>query len=155
MQCLHCHSKDTRVIDTRQGARAFSIKRRRVCNSCGFRFSTTEIPIREEIMVRKRDGRLEEFDRQKIQGSLQAALKKGSFQEKCVETLVDEILAVLLENGKKQLDSTEIGVAVLKKLKQLDELAYLRYLSVHQTFSNLEDFRKKVFNGGGTCGDPV
>ncbi|MDR1438301.1 MAG: hypothetical protein LBI69_04575 [Puniceicoccales bacterium] len=133
----------------------FSIRRRRICNACGFRFSTVEFPVREEIMVRKRSGRLEEFDREKIHASFQMALKRGSFQRQQIDALVDEITATLSIKEKKSVDSSTIGMAVLQKLKNLDELAYLRYLSVHQTFSNLEDFRKQVFQSEESCDDTI
>jgi transcriptional repressor NrdR len=145
MQCPRCRFEDTRVIDTRVGSDGTSIKRRRLCNHCGFRFSTLETPIREEITVEKRDGRVEEFDRQKITASLHAALKKGDHRREQIEELVDEIMGWLLCNGKKRLTSTEIGAAVLETLKSFDELAYLRYITVHQSFANLEDFKNQIF----------
>jgi transcriptional repressor NrdR len=144
VQCLRCRFEDTRVIDTRLGGDGFSIKRRRVCNSCGFRFSTLETPVREEITVEKRDGRIEEFDRQKIFTSLRAALKKGDHQRERMETLVNNVVARLLNGGRKRLTSAEIGTVVLDVLKNFDELAYLRYLTVHQSFINLEDFKAQI-----------
>jgi transcriptional repressor NrdR len=148
MQCPKCRSEDVRVIDTRGGADAFSIKRRRLCGCCGFRFSTIEKLMREEVTVKKRDGHMEEFDRQKIVDSLRAALKKGAYSQERVEALVDEILDNLLTDGKKCLLSAEIGVAVLGVLRGFDELAYLRYLTVHQSFINLEDFKNRILSQG-------
>lgn len=144
MQCLRCRFEDTRVIDTRMGVDGFSIKRRRVCNRCGFRFSTLETPVREEITVEKRDGRIEEFDRQKIASSLRAALKKGDHQRERVEALVDSVVAQLLGDGQKRLTSAKIGTVVLEVLKNFDELAYLRYLTVYQSFANLDDFKNQI-----------
>jgi transcriptional repressor NrdR len=126
------------------GGDGFSIKRRRVCNRCGFRFSTMETPVREEIIVEKRDGRIEEFDRQKIAASLRAALKKGDHQRERVEALVDSVVTQLLDSGRKRLASAEIGTVVLDVLKNFDELAYLRYLTVYQSFANLEDLKNQI-----------
>jgi transcriptional repressor NrdR len=103
-----------------------------------------ETPVREEITVEKRDGRIEEFDRQNIATRLRAALKKGDHQRERVEALVDDVVARLLNGGQKRLASARIGAVVLDVLKNFDELAYLRYLTVYQSFANLDDFKNQI-----------
>lgn len=144
MRCPKCHNDDTRVLDTRPGGDTFSIKRRRCCTACGFRFSTMELPIHEDVMVEKRDGRVEEFDREKIRSSLQSALKKGSFHREQIEPLVDDIIKHLLQGGRTRITSGEIGHWALEVLKKIDHLAYVRYLSVHQTFKDLNEFFTEI-----------
>jgi transcriptional repressor NrdR len=120
------------------------VKRRRQCAACGFRFSTVEQPVREEVSVQKRNGSVEEFDRQKIVSSVRCALKKGNRRQEEVEELVEGILKSLLSEKEKCISSERIGEEVLRSLQRFDELAYVRYLSVHRTFANLEEFRKRI-----------
>ncbi|MDR3317174.1 MAG: transcriptional regulator NrdR [Puniceicoccales bacterium] len=143
MLCPKCQHEDTRVLDTR-AADVHSVRRRRQCAACGLRFSTLERSVREEVTVEKRDGRVEEFDRQKIVASLQCALKKGNRRREEVEALAEEIFAHLLAPKPRQLTSQRIGEEVLRRLKTFDELAYARYLSVHQTFASLEEFQRRI-----------
>jgi transcriptional repressor NrdR len=143
MHCPQCKHDDTRVLDTRTPD-AQSIKRRRQCAACGFRFSTLEKPVREDVSVEKRDGRIEEFDRHKIEASLQCALKKGYKRRDVVDALTDEVANNLLSKKHQRLTSTQIGEEVMRCLKNFDEFAYARYLSVHRTFENLEEFRKRI-----------
>lgn len=154
MRCPQCLHDDTRVLDTRTPDEQ-SVKRRRQCAACGFRFSTMERPVREEIFVQKRSGRVEEFDRQKITASVQCALKKGAGRRAEVDALVDEIIAALFVGRPKLLTSEQIGDEVLRRLHKFDELAYVRYLSVHRTFENLGEFQKKIALEAKTDGDVV
>ena len=143
MKCPKCLHDDTRVLDTRTPDER-SVKRRRQCQLCGFRFSTMERPVREEISVRKRSGLVEEFDREKISASVQCALKKGAGRRAEVDALVDEIIAALFTDKPKYLRSEQIGEEVLRCLHRFDEMAYVRYLSVHRTFKNLGELQKKI-----------
>ncbi|MDR2577121.1 MAG: transcriptional regulator NrdR [Puniceicoccales bacterium] len=154
MHCPQCQHDDTRVLDTRS-QEAQAIKRRRQCAACGFRFSTLEKPIREDVSVEKRDGRIEEFDRQKIAASLQCALKKGYRQRDVVDALADQIVSKLLATKPQRLTSTQIGEEVMRCLKDFDALAYVRYLSVHRTFADLDEFRKRIGNEEKKHGDVV
>ncbi|MDR0678764.1 MAG: hypothetical protein LBF24_00730 [Puniceicoccales bacterium] len=126
-----------------------TVKRRRQCSSCGFRFSTVERPVREEISVLKRSGKVEEFDRQKISTSVQCALKKGNRRREEVEALVEVILQNLFKEKSKCLSSEKIGEEVLRCLQRFDKLAYVRYLSVHRTFADLEEFQRQIGEGHG------
>jgi transcriptional repressor NrdR len=143
------------VLDTRTGTGAIpgAVKRRRQCLSCGFRFSTLEVPVREEITVLKRDGSLEEFDRQKIVAGLQCALKKGNRRREEVEALADRVVRQLLAPRPVQLTAEEIGNAVMGCLRDYDPLAYARFLSVHRSFADLEEFQKTL--GQISHGNPV
>jgi transcriptional repressor NrdR len=144
MRCPRCREEDTRVLDTRPGPESPSVKRRRQCPGCGLRFSTLETPMREEVMVEKRSGNVEEFDRQKIVASLQCALKKGNRRREEVEALVDEIVRTLMLSRPGRLTSAQIGNEVMRCLLRVDQLAYARYLSVHRTFANLSDFQRRI-----------
>lgn len=143
MRCPRCQHEDTRVLDTRMPEPQI-VKRRRQCSLCGFRFSTVERPVPEEISVLKRSGKVEEFDRQKITASVQCALKKGNRRREEVEALVEEILQNLFAEKSKCLSSEEIGEEVLRCLRRFDRLAYVRYLSVHKTFADLGEFQRKI-----------
>lgn len=146
MHCPRCQDPDTRVAETRLGADPFAIRRRRICSQCGFRFSTLEVPIKEELSVQKRDGRIEEFDREKIIASLQHALKKGHHRRQEIETIAEKIISQLVGEGKTRLLSKDVGQLVLQQLKTIDEFAYIRYLTLHQTFANLEELRNRISN---------
>jgi transcriptional repressor NrdR len=137
-------------LDTRTGVGAIphAVKRRRQCLVCGFRFSTLEVPVREEITVRKRDGSVEEFDRQKIVASLQCALKKGNRRRDEVDSLAEKVVGLLLAAKPVQLTSEEIGKEVMRCLQGYDPLAYARFLSVHKSFVNLEEFQKTLSTHG-------
>ncbi|MDR0340293.1 MAG: hypothetical protein LBH53_01895 [Puniceicoccales bacterium] len=148
MRCPHCQHEDARVLDTRM-PEPQTVKRRRQCSSCGFRFSTMERPVREEISVLKRSGRMEEFDRQKISASVQCALKKGNRRLEEVEALVEEILQNLFAEKPKCLSSQKIGEEVLRSLRRFDRLAYARYLSVHRTFADLKEFQRQIGESHG------
>ncbi|MDR1436015.1 MAG: hypothetical protein LBI39_02305 [Puniceicoccales bacterium] len=154
MRCPQCSGSDTRVLDTRTPDER-TVKRRRQCATCGFRFSTAERPVREEIFVRKRCGGVEEFDRQKIAASVQCALKKGPCRKAEVDALVDEIIAKLLAENPKCVSTDRIGDEVLRALRRFDEMAYVRYLSVHRAFANLSDFRENILGGVENDGDTV
>lgn len=147
MKCPKCSGEETRVLDTRTGNDGTSIRRRRYCSLCGLRFSTLEMPIREEVSVVKRDGRVEEFDRAKIKMSLQKALKKEALLQEKIGPILESITRDLLKDGKTCIQSREIGQAVLDHLRKNDYFAYIRYLTVHQSFSSLEEFRSKISNG--------
>lgn len=147
MKCPKCSSEETRVLDTRPGNDGTSIRRRRYCGICGLRFSTLEMPIREEVSVIKRDGRMEEFDRAKIKMSLQKALKKEALLQEKIEPLLESITRAVLKDGKTSIHSRDIGQIVLDHLKENDYFAYIRYLSIHQTFNSLEEFHSQISNG--------
>src|SRR6058998_4183945 len=139
MRCPKCGSRDDKVIDSRQSRDSSSIRRRRQCLKCGFRFTTYEEIERSDLRVIKRDRTHEPFDRRKLAGSIAKAFEKRSTSLLTLEQLVDEIVHDL-ETGGREVQSTDIGAKVLEKLRGIDEVAYLRYASVHRRFEDVDQF---------------
>jgi transcriptional repressor NrdR len=147
MQCPKCHKETTSVIDSRD-VDLRVIRRRRECDSCGFRFTTYE-RIEPTLTVLKRDGSFEPYNRQKIANGIRLACHRCSITDETVEQTVDRIEAKLMEEGPAPVPSKKIGQLVIKELKQLDEVAYLRFISVFKEFKNAQSFSKelaKLFN---------
>jgi len=132
MRCPKCGSRDDKVIDSRQSRDSSSIRRRRECLSCGYRFTTYEEIERSDLRVVKRDRTHEPFDRRKLAGKRSTSLVT-------LEQVVDEIVHDL-ETGGREVQSADIGARVLEKLRGIDEVAYLRYASVHRRFEDVDQF---------------
>src|SRR5437879_11677036 len=139
MRCPKCGSRDDKVIDSRQSRDSSSIRRRRQCLSCGYRFTTYEEIERSDLRVVKRDRTHEPFDRRKLAGSIAKAFEKRSTSLVTLEQVVDEVVHDL-ETGGREVQSSAIGAKVLEKLRGIDEVAYLRYASVHQHFQDVDEF---------------
>jgi len=139
MRCPKCGSRDDKVIDSRQSRDNSSIRRRRECLKCGYRFTTYEEIERSDLRVIKRDRTPEPFDRRKLAGSIAKAFEKRSTSLLTLEQLVDEIVHDLETSGR-EVQSSAIGAKVLEKLRGLDEVAYLRYASVHRRFEDVDQF---------------
>ena len=143
MRCPKCGSRDDKVIDSRQSRDSSSIRRRRECLECGYRFTTYEEIERSDLRVIKRDRTHEPFDRRKLAASIAKALEKRSASLLTVEQMVDDIVHELETSGR-EVTSSDIGGRVLDKLRAIDEVAYLRYASVHQRFQNPDEFVEAV-----------
>jgi transcriptional repressor NrdR len=140
MRCPKCGSRDDKVIDSRQSRDSSSIRRRRECLKCGYRFTTYEEVERSDLRVIKRDRRTHEpFDRRKLAASIAKAFEKRSTSLLTLEQMVDEIIHELETSGR-EVDSVQIGAKVLEKLRDVDEVAYLRYASVHRRFEDVDQF---------------
>ncbi|MFN2474771.1 MAG: transcriptional regulator NrdR [Chthoniobacterales bacterium] len=139
MRCPKCGFRDDKVIDSRQSRDSSSIRRRRVCLQCSYRFTTYEEIERSELRVVKRDRTHEQFDRRKLVTSLAKACEKRPISLVVLEQAVDEIVHELETSGREVL-STAIGTKVLEKLKDIDDVAYLRYASVHRRFEEVDEF---------------
>lgn len=140
MRCPKCGSRDDKVIDSRQSRDSSSIRRRRQCLSCGYRFTTYEEIERSDLRVIKRDRRTHEpFDRRKLAGSIAKAFEKRSTSLLTLEQIVDDVVHELETSGR-EVHSSAIGAKVLEKLRGIDEVAYLRYASVHQQFEDVDQF---------------
>ena len=139
MRCPKCGFRDDKVIDSRQSRDSSSIRRRRVCLQCSYRFTTYEEIERSELRVIKRDRTHEQFDRRKLVSSLAKACEKRPISIVTLEQAVDEIVHELETSGR-EVQSTTIGAKVLEKLKDIDEVAYLRYASVHRRFEGVDQF---------------
>ena len=143
MRCPKCGSKDDKVIDSRQSRDSSSIRRRRVCLACKYRFTTYEQIERSDLRVIKRDRTHEPFDRRKLVSSLAKACEKRSIGLVTLEQTVDDIVHELETSGR-EISSAAIGVKVLEKLREIDEVAYLRYASVHRRFEDVDQFVDEI-----------
>jgi transcriptional repressor NrdR len=139
MRCPKCGSRDDKVIDSRQSRDGSSIRRRRQCLKCKYRYTTYEEIERSDLRVVKRDRRHEPFDRRKLAGSIAKAFEKRSTSLLTLEEMVDEIVHELETSGR-EVPSSVIGAKVLEKLRAIDEVAYLRYASVYQRFQDVDEF---------------
>ena len=143
MRCPKCGFRDDKVIDSRQSRDSSSIRRRRVCLQCSYRFTTYEEIERSELRVIKRDRTHEQFDRRKLVASMAKACEKRPISIVTLEQAVDEIVHDIETSGG-EVQSTTIGTKVLEKLKDIDEVTYLRYASIHRRFDAGEEFVEAV-----------
>jgi len=143
MRCPKCGFRDDKVIDSRQSRDSSSIRRRRVCLQCAYRFTTYEEIERSELRVIKRDRTHEPFERRKLVTSLAKACEKRPISLVILEQAVDEVVHELETSGR-EVQSTLVGAKVLEKLKDIDEVAYLRYASVHRRFEDVDQFAEAI-----------
>ena len=142
MRCPLCATEDTRVIDSRPAEDGGAIRRRRECLICGERFTTFERPVIGATVV-KRSGRREAFDREKVRRGLESALADRPVAEGAIDDIVARIEASA-RGGSALVASDELGKAVLAELRELDEVAYLRFASVYMEFQGAEDFEREA-----------
>ncbi len=142
MLCPVCGAPSTRVVDSRPAEGGQAIRRRRECEGCGQRFTTYE-RLEPQLMVRKRNGRLEPFSAAKLAAGISAALADRPVSNSTIERLVEEVGASFNDAGS-QVTSEEIGREVLERLRALDEVGYLRFASVYKDFQGAADFEKEV-----------
>ena len=144
MRCPFCGADDTQVKDSRASEDASSIRRRRLCSSCGSRFTTFErIQLRDLIVV-KRNGKKDIFDREKVVKSMEIALRKRPVENEVVERAQNGIVRQLESSGETEVSSDLIGELVMNALGQIDHVAYIRYASVYRNFREASDFGKFV-----------
>ena len=145
MHCPFCSKEDTKVIDSRVGSDGLSIRRRRECESCSSRFSTYEEVEILDLMVEKRDGRTEPYNREKLESGLHKALEKRPISHEEFRQMVSEIEQEIQRKvGSGKIESKEIGNIVVKKLKKYDQIAYIRFASVYRKFEDIEEFKKEL-----------
>ncbi|KPF72685.1 hypothetical protein IP69_02065 [Bosea sp. AAP35] len=142
MRCPYCGSLDTQVKDSRPTDDSASIRRRRVCPDCGGRFTTFERVQLRELTVVKRSGRRTVFDRDKLQTSIEVALRKRAVAPERIERMVNGIVRQLESSGEAEIASSAIGELVMEGLKALDDVAYVRFASVYKNFREARDFEE-------------
>lgn len=142
MRCPYCGDSNSRVIDTREVGD--STRRRRECQTCSERFSTYERVALVSLLVVKRDGRREEFDRSKLFEGIRKACTKRPIPSETIERLTGGIESDLYALGKAEVESRVIGDMVMERLKELDEVAYVRFASVYRPFADLESMKREV-----------
>ncbi len=141
MKCPYCGSAEFKTLETRDSPEN-TTRRRKECVSCGKRFTTYEYVETVELMVRKKDGRLERFDVNKIIRGLQKACEKRPVTMDQINELASRVRQDLMLKGKEEVTSKEIGDLVMKYLKNLDRIAYIRFASVYKQFEEPEDFKR-------------
>ena len=144
MKCPYCGRDDLKVVDSRDSDTGESIRRRRECLECTKRFTTYERIEAVPLYVMKKDGRREDFDRQKLFSGLMKATTKREISHTAVERVVDEIEAELRTRGKVEIPSREVGELVMDYLHKLDEVAYVRFASVYRQFKDINHFMKEL-----------
>ncbi|MDI6777689.1 MAG: transcriptional regulator NrdR [Patescibacteria group bacterium] len=144
MLCPFCSHPETKVIDSRESTDGKVIRRRRQCLKCQKRFSTYEQLELLNFVVVKKDGRKEDYNRDKLEAGIKKALEKRPVDDKKIEEMVDEIEYKLNQNGDCEISSKEIGGFVLERLKVVDDVAYLRFASVYKSFGSAESFKKEA-----------
>ena len=144
LQCPYCEHEDTRVIDSRLSEGKDAIRRRRECVSCGKRFTTYERREPLRLMVIKRDGGREPFDRAKLLDGISRACAKRRVPEEEIEFIVDEIEAELRERRRHEVTSRRLGDMALVRLRRLDMVSYLRFASVYRQYTDVDQFRNEL-----------
>lgn len=144
MRCPFCNSKENKVIDSRIVQKNNAIRRRRECLDCGHRFTTYEYVVEYPLQVIKNDGRREDYDRSKLFNSIKIACNKRPISPEKLENLVMDIEKEIEEHAGGEVKSSQIGELVMKKLRELDEVAYIRFASVYKKFKDLEEFRDHI-----------
>jgi len=144
MNCPFCNSKNTKVLDSRLFGEGFSIRRRRQCQKCEFRFSTLEEIEILDLTVIKRDGRREAYNRDKLVKGLRISLEKRSYLKEDFEKLIREIERNIQKKAKNEITSKQMGEVVMKRLKAFDQVAYIRYASVYRSFRDVKTFQTEL-----------
>ncbi|HBK34916.1 MAG: Transcriptional repressor NrdR [Candidatus Uhrbacteria bacterium GW2011_GWE2_40_58] len=144
MRCPICNHKDTKVIDSRMSSDGASVRRRRECDKCGFRFSTLEEVELLDITIIKRDGRRENYVREKLVRGLEKALEKRPYTDERFTQLVRKIERDIQKKKGGQLTSEEVGEMVMKHLQRFDTVAYIRFASVYRQFEDAKTFETEL-----------
>lgn len=144
MRCPHCGEVDDRVVDSRSVQNGSAIRRRRECLACGERFTTYEYVEAFSLIIIKRDGRREPYDRSKLQEGLLTACKKRPVPMEQIEELVRTVEGRLQNLGKREVPSRMVGEIVMEELRKVDQVAYVRFASVYRDFKTAEEFRSEL-----------
>jgi transcriptional repressor NrdR len=144
MKCPFCSNLETQVVETRISEDADFIRRRRQCSACEKRFTTYERPDVAFPAIVKKDGRRIEYKRSKILGSMNLALRKRPVSTEQIDSAIERIEEKLLSLGLREVQSTRLGELVMRELKKLDKVAYIRFASVYRNFEDIDEFRALV-----------
>jgi transcriptional repressor NrdR len=144
MRCPKCGCQDDKVIDSRASREGATIRRRRECNACEHRFTTYEEIEHDQLMILKRDGRHEEFSKEKLLSGVKKACQKRPISPKLIEDLVEKIVDEITRDYDREVPSEVIGKYVMDGLREIDEVAYVRFASVYRRFQEATDFVHEV-----------
>lgn len=140
MKCIYCEESSTRVVDTRESED--KVRRRRECKNCGRRFTTYETAEKLDLTVVKRDKEDEKFQEEKVREGVEIAANKTSITDEEVEEVVEEVKSML--RGRKEIEAEKIGEKVKEELQKRDEVAYIRFTSVYDSFDDVESFKEEI-----------
>ena len=144
MRCPQCGERDTRVVDSRDLDESATIRRRRECTVCSMRFTTYERIEAARLVIVKRDGTRQEFDRDKLAAGLRKALTRRPVPDGAAEAAADSIEAEFRSAGASEVPSSTVGALAMERLRGIDQIAYIRFASVYQSFEDLEDLKREV-----------
>jgi len=142
MNCPYCLNKESKVTDKRESPEG--VRRRRECLKCGKRFTTYERISREDLYVIKKDGRREKFEREKLERGIIRAFEKRPVAKEKIDKMINEIEEQIRKRGKKEIKTSEMGELVMKKIKKIDNVAYIRFASVYRDFQDINDFKQEI-----------
>jgi transcriptional repressor NrdR len=140
MRCPYCHVDNDRVLDTRAADEGYTVRRKRICNSCQRRFSTAETIEKLSVLLVKNDLTRQPIDRQKIRRGIERACSKRPIPSSTIDRVVQDIEADIYANFDSEVSSSEVGEIVMRHLAELDEVAYIRFASVYREFDDAQDF---------------
>jgi transcriptional repressor NrdR len=144
MYCPVCRHKDTKVIDSRLATDGASIRRRRECEKCAYRFSTAEEVLLLDLTIVKRDGRREAYSRSKLTDGIKKSLEKRPYTEDRLKKLVHRVEQDIQKKRRNEMTSLEIGEVVMRRLKTFDKVAYIRFASIYRAFEDVKTFEKEL-----------
>ncbi|MBI5153903.1 transcriptional repressor NrdR [Candidatus Poribacteria bacterium] len=144
MKCPDCEAGETRVINSRPAGGGSAVRRRRECLACGHRFTTLEEAEKSRLIVVKRDQTREEFTPSKVRSSIEKACHKRRVTAEQIDGIAEAIEQQLENGAGREVEATEIGRLILRHLKEIDKVAYLRFASVYKEFRDLQDFNKEI-----------
>jgi len=142
MDCPYCSYKESKVTDKRESPEG--IRRRRECLKCKKRFTTYEKISKDDLYVIKKDGRREKFIREKLETGINLAFEKRPVEKEKITKMINEIEEQIRKIGKKEIKTSEIGELVMKKIKRIDNVAYIRFASVYRDFQDIKDFKREM-----------
>jgi len=142
MKCPYCSNKALKVTDKRESPNG--IRRRRECLKCKKRFTTYEKIIQHDFYIIKKDKSREKFSREKLEKGVEKAFEKRPVSNEKIEKMINEIEETLRKRGRKEIQSSAIGEIIMKKIKKLDNVAYIRFASVYRNFQDIKDFKKEL-----------
>ena len=146
MKCPFCSEDTDKVIDSRSAKNGQSIRRRRECQNCNRRFTTYEYIEMTPVYIKKKDGRLEKFDRNKIKKGIMKALEKRPVDHEKIDEILNGIEEKIRRGGSEEIESKIIGEYVMDALKEVDHVAYIRFASVYRSFTDISSFQEEVRN---------
>ena len=144
MKCPFCGNENTRVIDSRAYSDGNSIKRRRICENCGKRFTTHEKVVDLALYVIKKNGEKQPYSRKKVSNGITRAVEKRNVDPEKIEEVVDKIERVILTEYSGEIKSSDLGIIIISYLLDLDEIAYVRFASVYKQFDSLDSFIREI-----------